>query len=112
VLGHSFLSRNIPLRSIYSLVRTRAGKGKRSARAAPELGQIARFARNFGYTESVIRYAQCGALLKSSELEKYQVPLLISALSKYPSIVSAEQDCNGVNLVKASEGNGRSSKTT
>jgi hypothetical protein len=35
---------------IFSLVRKRAGKENKKARSAPELGQIARFARNFGYT--------------------------------------------------------------
>ena len=39
VLGHSFLSRNIPLRFIYSLVRMRAGKEKEAR--APH--------RNFGH---------------------------------------------------------------
>jgi hypothetical protein len=49
VLGRSFLSRNIPLRFIYSLVRMRAGKEEKARTPHRNFGQIARFARNFGY---------------------------------------------------------------
>jgi hypothetical protein len=58
VLGPSFLSRNIPLRFICSLVRMRAGKEKGMRAPHRNSGKLLRFARNFGYAS---RYAKVAA---------------------------------------------------
>jgi hypothetical protein len=55
VLGRSFLSRNIALRSIYSLVRTRAGQGKQARAPHRNSGKLL---ASLATSATLIRYAK------------------------------------------------------
>jgi hypothetical protein len=51
-------------------VRKRAGKENKGARSAPELGQIARFARNFGYSGTLYAILALGSPALLGRLRK------------------------------------------
>jgi hypothetical protein len=79
---------------IYSLVRKRAGKENKKARSAPELGQIARFARNFGYTDTLCEILPA----RKNEWIFRCNPILTQSLAKRVLILRTIKRCQISNL--------------